>query len=93
MAAENLFYISINNLISALRLMDGWPEEEKCKFLYPHPIDSFGKVWENAPEILSFSMGHGTPGAKIPLFTKAHILEQLRERGQNVRLDIHPAPR
>lgn len=81
---NRMIYISINNLIAALRILAKMHRDESCNFLFPSPIESFDKAWDNVPEIVSFSIGLGPAGKSIPLYSKAQILEWMREHGHNV---------
>lgn len=79
---NKLLYISINNLIAALRLINKWTPNEKCQFLFPTDGDSYSVGWAGTPSIMSMTIDEGLGDGGAMTLTKDQILERLKKLGR-----------
>lgn len=73
---NQLTQISINNVVTALRVINGWSPTE-CKFLTPESSDDFDKPWHFSPGVTNMKWGHVTDETNAMLLTKEEILQKL----------------
>lgn len=69
-------HISINNVITALRMINGWPPSE-CKFLRPEENEDFDKPWTYTPKVMSMKWGKFADEQNAIPLTKEQILAEL----------------
>jgi len=79
---NKLLHISINNFIAALRLINKWAPDEKCKFLYPEDSESYSVGWAGKPSIMSMTIDEGLGDEGALILTKEQILERLKKIGR-----------
>ncbi|HEY3327303.1 MAG TPA: hypothetical protein VGK14_09030 [Novimethylophilus sp.] len=71
-----LAYMSLNNVISALRIVNGWPAPE-CAFIRPENDDDFDKPWQYTPSVMSINFDHVVDEQNTVLVTKKELLEKV----------------
>ncbi len=72
-----LTYFSINNVVSALRIVNGWPVE-KCKFLYPREEEEFERPWQVTAGVTSMSIDYVVDEGNTRPVTKQELLDKIR---------------
>lgn len=72
-------YISINNLVSALRIVNGFAASD-CKFLRPEDSKNFLSAWEHSTGIGSMTWRRGTNPTIARTLTRREILDALNRR-------------
>lgn len=72
-----LTYFSINNIVSALRIVNGWPPE-KCKFLRPENDEEFERPWQYTAGVTSMSIDHIVDEGNTHSVTKQELLDKIR---------------
>lgn len=73
-----LAYMSLNNVISALRIANGWPASE-CMFLRPENDEDFHKPWQDTPGVTSVNIDHVIDEENTFPVTKQELLARVRE--------------
>jgi hypothetical protein len=69
--------ISINNVISGLKVLNGYPAGT-CKFLRPQEDTDFAKPWQYQVGVTSANFDYVLDEDRLPLVTKAELLAKLR---------------
>jgi hypothetical protein len=69
-------HLSINNVVTALRVINGWPASE-CKFLRPEASEDFDKPWKYSPGVTSMKWGHVADESNATALMKDEILAKL----------------
>lgn len=72
-----LVYMSINNVISALKIANEWPASE-CLFLRPENDEDFDKPWHYSPSVMNANFDHVINEANTTPFTKEEIINMLQ---------------
>jgi hypothetical protein len=72
-----LAYFSINNVVSALRFVNGVPAEQ-CRFLRPENDEDFDMPWQYTPGVTSFNIDYVVDERNTRPFTKQELLEKIR---------------
>lgn len=78
MLSFQLVYLSINNVISALRIINGWPPSE-CKFLRPENGEDFEKPWNYHTGVSGFTIDHNIDDTNTIKTTKQDLLSRIAE--------------
>lgn len=73
-----LIQISINNVISALKVANGVPASE-CRFQIFSEDEDFMRAWSHSTGVTNINFDFVLDENKLPEVTKADILKQLRE--------------
>ena len=76
---HQLVYMSINNVVSALKVVNDVPAGT-CRFLRPENDDDFDKPWTFSTGVTSFTMDHVIDERGLPSLTKDELLSALREK-------------
>lgn len=71
-----LVYMSLNNVISALRIVNGWSASE-CKFLRPENDEDFNEPWRHTPGVTSINFDHVIDEKNTVSITKQELLERI----------------
>jgi hypothetical protein len=69
-------YISINNIVSALRVANGFPAGE-CQFLRPESQDDFLKPWQYSPGVTNMNWKSVADASNCRSLSKQELLEIL----------------
>ncbi len=72
-----LAQFSINNVVSALKVENGFPANE-CQFQYPGGDDDFMRAWTHSSGVTSMNFDFQIDLAELPEVTRAELLEKLR---------------
>jgi hypothetical protein len=72
-------YFSINNVVSALRVENGWPGAE-CMFLRPEESEDFDKPWKYSAVLTSMKCVHEVSGINDMLVTREELIGKLASR-------------
>lgn len=70
---------SINNVVSALKILNGFPPSE-CKFLRPEDDVTFDEPWEHSTGVTTMNFDHIIDENELPDVTKKQLLDLLRKR-------------
>lgn len=82
MLSFQLAYLSINNVISALKIINGWKTSE-CKFLRPENGQDFEKPWNYHPGVSSFTIDYNIDETNTLKTTKQDLLTRIEEIRQH----------
>lgn len=74
-----LAQMSIQNIVSALRVANGTPAHE-CNFVRPTEDDAYTKPWEHGTGTLSMVLEHRIDPAQLPDMKKSDVMAKLRAR-------------
>jgi hypothetical protein len=74
-----LIQMSINNVISALKVVNGVPASE-CQFQTLGDSEDFMRAWSYSTGVTNMNFDFFLDEQRLPQVTKADILKQLRER-------------
>lgn len=72
-----LVQFSINNVVSALKVENGFPAEE-CEFQYPGDDEELLRPWKHTPGVTSMNIDSIVEPSALPNVTKDQLLEKLR---------------
>lgn len=72
-----LVHMSLNNVISALRIINGWKASE-CKFLRPENDEDFETPWKYSPGVTSINFDHVIDEGNTIAVTRRELLEKIR---------------
>jgi len=75
---SQLTYYSINNLVSALRVVNGVPANE-CKFLRPEADEDFAKPWQYSPGITNITIDDVVDESNTRAITRQELLSRVSE--------------
>lgn len=73
-----LAYMSLNNVISSLRIINGWKVSE-CKFLRPENDEDFETPWEYTPGVTSINFNSVIDERNTTAVTKRKLLEMISD--------------
>lgn len=76
---QQLVYMSINNVISALKVVNGYAPST-CRFLCPDDITAFEEPWTYSPGVTSINFDSVLDESLLPEVTKADLLTKLRTK-------------
>lgn len=71
-----LVHMSLNNVISALRIINGWKASE-CKFLRPENDEDFDAPWQYTPGVTSINFDHLIDEGNTIAITKQELLDKV----------------
>ena len=71
--------ISINNVVSGLKVLNGYPAGT-CKFLRPQEDADFDKPWNYSAGVTSANFDYVLDEGSLPPVTKAELLDKLRSK-------------
>lgn len=74
-----LVYMSINNVISALKIVNQYPPSS-CRFLRPENDADFDLPWAHSTGVTSVNFDHVLDEHRLPPVTKAELLARLRAK-------------
>ena len=74
-----LVYMSINNIVSALKIVNGYAPSA-CRFLRPENDVDFEQPWTYSPGVTSINFDHILDERLFPAVTKADLLAKLRAK-------------
>ncbi len=72
-----LMQLSIHNVVTRLKMANGFPKEE-CHFKTIDTEDDYFFPWKHSPGVTSLTLPESTP-QRLPNVSKAELLEKLRE--------------
>lgn len=75
---HQLVHGSINNVISALKIINNYPPST-CKFIVPTEESSFSIPWEKDTGVMSFTIRHPVNQEDLPKIDKNELLTRLRK--------------
>jgi hypothetical protein len=75
---SQLAYFSINNLVSALRIINGAPANE-CKFLRPQEDEDFAKPWQYSTGVTNMTIDDVVDESNTRAITKQELLTHINE--------------
>lgn len=76
-ALLHLAHLSIHNVVSALKFLNGVPSTE-CTYAMPLDKDAFEMPWRHGPGLVSMTVDRELDPSTLPDVTKAELLEKLR---------------
>ncbi len=76
---HQLVYMSINNIVSALKVVNDYPPGT-CRFLRPENDTDFELPWTHSPGVTSMSFDAVIDESRLPNITKAELLSKLRAK-------------
>lgn len=78
---SQLVHISINNVVSSLRLMNGFPAND-CVFLTPEGDGDFDKPWTFTPSVLNMKFHSGVDKSTAMSLTKENLLAKIASKNK-----------
>lgn len=76
---HQLVYMSINNIVSALKVVNDYPPST-CSFIRPENDTDFEQPWTHSPGVTSMSFDSVLDERRLPNLTKAELLSRLRAK-------------
>jgi len=76
---HQLVYMSINNVVSALKVVNGYAPSS-CRFLRPENDSDFEQPWVHSTGITSINFDHVLDEKLLPALSKADLLAKLRAK-------------
>ncbi|MCU7371969.1 hypothetical protein PEC18_14150 [Paucibacter sp. O1-1] len=76
---HQLVYMSINNVVSALKVVNGY-SPSTCRFLRPENDSDFQKPWAYGTGVTSINIDHAIDESRLPAVTKAELLSKLKTK-------------
>lgn len=76
---HQLVYMSINNVVSALKVVNGYAPST-CRFMRPQDDSDFQKPWTYGTGAISINIDHAIDESRLPAVTKAELLSKLRAK-------------
>jgi hypothetical protein len=76
---QQLVYMSINNVVSALKVVNGYAANT-CRFLRPENDSDFEQPWTFSTGVTSMNIYHVLDEDLLPALTKADLLSKLRSK-------------
>lgn len=76
---KQLVYMSINNVVSALKVVNGYAAST-CRFLRPENDSDFEKPWSFGTGVTSINFDHVIDESLLPKVTKAELIAMLRAK-------------
>lgn len=74
---QQLVYMSINNVVSALKVVNGYAPSA-CRFLRPENDSDFEQPWTYSTGVTSMNFDYIIDESTLPVLTKADLLSKLR---------------
>ena len=76
---QQLVYMSINNIVSALKVVNG-NTPSICRFLRPEQDPDFDEPWAHSTGITSVNFDYVLDDSQLPAVSKADLLAKLRSK-------------
>jgi hypothetical protein len=76
---HQLVYISINNVVSALKIVNNYAPST-CRFLRPENDSDFEQPWKYSTGVTSLNFEYVLDESRLPTQSKAELLSMLREK-------------
>lgn len=76
---HQLVNMSINNTVSALKIVSGVASASSCKFICPESGADFDQPWQHGTGVTSMNMDYVIDESRIPNASKSELLAKLRE--------------
>ncbi len=76
---HQLVYMSINNVVSALKIVNGYLPSQ-CRFLRPESDSDFEQPWKHSPGVTSMNVDYELDEERLPPLSKMELLAMLRAK-------------
>jgi hypothetical protein len=76
---QQLAYMSINNIVSALKVVNDY-QPGTCRFLRPENDIDFEQPWTHSPGVTSINFDYFLDERLLPSLTKAELLSKLQDK-------------
>lgn len=76
-----LAYMSLNNVISSLRIINGWKASE-CRFLRPENDEDFENLWKYTPGVTNINFDYVIDEKNTTTVTRRELLEMISNGGK-----------